>query len=133
MLQGADVLALGFHVRCLEAPIRAATLPALRPLSPTVQRQLDSKRTRVEELAAEWGVGCQLAAALCLSQPYLPAGAVDRTGRLLAVLQVRWGWGVGDQNSLRTRTPKQSLPWGVSGLRPTPCLPVLPLCRARWG
>lgn len=38
----------------------------------------------------EWGVGRQLAAALCLSQPYLPAGAVDRTARLLEVLQVGW-------------------------------------------
>ncbi|PRW59376.1 betaine aldehyde dehydrogenase isoform A [Chlorella sorokiniana] len=51
------------------------------------QRQLDSKQARLEELAAEWGVGRQLAAALCLSQPYLPAGAVDRTARLLDVLQ----------------------------------------------
>ena len=42
----------------------------------------------MEELAAEWRVGRQLAAALCLCQPYLPGGAVARTAQLLAVLQV---------------------------------------------
>lgn len=75
-----------------------AAVPVRSPCPPTVahppctpQRQLDGKRARLEELAAHWGVGQQLAAVLCLSQPYLPAGAVDRTARLLEMLQVGHG------------------------------------------
>ena len=106
-------------------------------------QQLESRRARVGELAAAWGVSPAAAAALCLAQPFLSASRADLTGRLVEVLQVGprgpRGWlRQGHATARAQHAPGRHVNTRLTRSTPMPSPPPLPPTptplwrRARW-